>query len=184
MEVAHPPAHPARGITLLELITTLAVASVSLAIVVPSWVSVSQRSQLTGATNQLLTHLRYARSEAVTRGQMVTLCPSDDGENCSGDPFGWQRGYIVFVDGNGNRIRTPAERLLRVQSAQAPGLRLQTSAGRPAIRFRPDGAAWSTNATFRICMGDDGPSRSVVLFGSGRARVARFASGKQRVTCR
>jgi type IV fimbrial biogenesis protein FimT len=183
MAIAHSFARHPRGITLLELITTVAVAGVSLAIVVPSWTAFTQRSQLTAAANQVLTHLRYARSEAVHRRQPVSLCPSDDGNSCSGDPFGWHRGYIVFTDHDGDRKRTPNEPLLRVQDRLAPDLRLHTSVGRPAIRFRADGAAWSTNATFRLCAGDAGDNRAVVLYGSGRARVDRKLPGDKPVSC-
>lgn len=183
MEVDHPPTRRASGITLLELITTLAVAAVALAIVVPGWTALTQRSQLTSTANQVLAHLRYARSEAVTRGRMVSMCPSDDGSSCSGNAFGWQHGYIVFDDRNGDRRRDGDEGLLRVQGSHAAGLRLQTSAGRPAIRFRADGAAWGTNATFSICLGDEGPTRAVVLYGSGRARVDELAPGNRPVTC-
>lgn len=184
MEVAHPSARLARGITLLELITTLAVAGVSLAIVVPSWTGLANRSQATTAANRLLAHLHYARNEAVTRRQMVTLCPSANGTACSGDPFGWQHGYLVFADHDGNRQRSPGEPLLRVQGGHDASLRLQTSAGRPAVRFRPDGAAWSTNATFRVCLDEDGANRAIVLYGTGRARVARQLPDGQPVTCR
>jgi len=181
MDVANRQAHLVRGITLLELITTLAVAAVSLAVIVPGWSALSQRSQLTSSANLVLTFLRYARTEAVTRGETVTLCPSDDGNRCSGDPFGWHRGLIVFVDSDGDRARHSDESLLRTQGATARGLRLHTSAGRPAIRFRPDGSAWGTNATFRLCLGDEG--RAVVLYGSGRARVDRRAPGGRTVSC-
>lgn len=183
MEVGRRYVRRIHGVTLLELITTLAVAATVLAIVVPGWTAFTQRSQVSTAANQLLTHLRYARNEAVTARRMITLCPSDDATSCSGDAFGWQRGYIVFTDRDGDRKRTADEELLRVQGEHAPALRLQTSKGRPAVRFRPDGAAWSTNATFRICLGDPEVNRAVVLYGSGRARVDRRLPGNLPVTC-
>lgn len=174
-----------RGITLVEMITTLAVAAVSLAVLVPGWASLAERSRVTTAANGLLAHLRYARNEAVTRRQMITLCPSDDASDCSGDAFGWQRGYIVFVDRDGDRSRAPGEELLRLQGPLPSPLQLHTSVGRPAIRFRPDGAAWSTNATFSVCASPDShTNRAVVLYGSGRARVDKVAPGNQPVTCR
>ncbi len=173
-----------RGLTLVELMTTLAVAGVSLAVAIPSWSALTDRSQVTTTTNRLLGHLRYARSEAVTRRRMVSLCPSDDGATCSGDPFGWQRGYLIFQDTDGNRSRSDDETLLRVQRALPPGMRLHSTAGRPAIRFRPDGAAWSTNTSFSVCVGDTGSvNRAVVLYGSGRARVGSTLPGERPVTC-
>jgi type IV fimbrial biogenesis protein FimT len=184
MDVARPSPRFARGLTLVELLTTTAVLGISLAIVVPSWSGLAQRNQVTATANQLLTHLRYARGAAVTYHDFVSLCPSDDGASCSGDPLGWHRGYLVFRDTDGNRARDPGEPLLRVQGQSDPGMRLHSTAGRPAIRFRADGAAWSTSTTFSVCAGDNPDGhRAVILYGTGRARVDRRRPGDLPVTC-
>lgn len=184
MEVAHTSPRRIRGITLVELVTTLAVAGISLAVVIPNWSGLANRSQITASANQLLSNLRYARNEAVTRNGFVSLCPSDDGSTCSADPRGWQRGYLIFADADGDRDHTTGDTLLRVQGAQPESMRLHSTAGRPAIRFTADGAAWSTNTTFSICQGDDGSAnRAVILYGSGRARVDKRIPGNRPVTC-
>jgi type IV fimbrial biogenesis protein FimT len=180
----HPWRAPARGLTLMELLATLALLVISLSLIVPGWAMLSERSQLTTAANRLLGNLAYARSAAVNRAQTVSVCPSVDGVECSGDPFGWHHGYIVFEDRDADRARTPDEALLQIVGAERPPLRLHTSSGRPAIRFQPDGAAWGTNATFRVCTGDSSESnRAVILLGTGRARVDQVAPGKRPVTC-
>lgn len=184
MDVVCNRPRKSRGLTLVELITTTAVLGVSLVVIVPSWSGLAQRNQITTTANLLLTHLRYARSEAVTVNDFVSLCPSDDGASCSGDPRGWQRGYLVFRDDNGNRSRESGERLLRVEGAASEGLNLFSTAGRPAVRFRADGASWSTNTTFSVCAGPDpGANRAVILYGTGRARADRKAPGNRAVTC-
>ena len=184
MDVARPRPRALRGITLIELITTLAVTGVSLAILIPGWQGLTERSHVGTAANQLLHQLRFARSAAVTRRAAVSLCPSDDGIGCSGDPAGWQRGYLIFLDADSDRARSPGEPLLRSQGGLAPGLRLHSTAGRPAVRFLADGAAWGTNTTFSVCLGDDpAVNRAVVLYGSGRARVDRRTPRGRPVTC-
>lgn len=173
-----------RGITLVELIATLAVVSIALAVVAPGWQALSERSRVTTVANSLLTDLRFARATAVTRNRRVGLCPSDDGDRCNGDPRSWHRGYLVFVDDDGNRDRDPGETLLRRQGSHNAPLRLHSSAGRSTISFRADGAAWSTNTTFSVCAGSDAKfNRAVVLYGSGRARVDRRAPGNRAVHC-
>jgi len=184
MDVARLSPWKARGLTLVEVITTTAVLGISLAIVVPSWSGFAERNLVTATANQLLTHLRFARGAAVNYRDFVSLCPSDDGTSCSGDPRGWDRGYLVFRDNNGNRARDPGEAVLRVQGQARPGLHLHSTAGRPAIRFRADGAAWSSNTTFSICAGDRPDThRAVILYGTGRARVDRSGPGDRPVDC-
>ena len=47
-----------------------------------------------------------------------------------------------------------------------------------------DGAAWSTNTTFSVCLGDESAhNRAVVLLGTGRARVDRRTPGNKSVNC-
>lgn len=174
----------ARGLTLIELTVTLTVAVVSVALLAPAWSELTRQSRITTAANQLLTQLRFARNAAVNRNARVGLCPSDDGAACSGDPRGWQRGYLVFLDEDRDRRRGADEPLLLVQQAHAADLRVHSTAGRPAVIFTGDGAAWGTNTTFRICGGDTTTAnRAVVLYGSGRARVDRLAPGGVPITC-
>ena len=184
MDVEQNPLRRSRGLTLIELIAAIAVIAISLTILMPSWASITQRNQITTTVNQLVAHLRYARSTAVTRNAFVTLCPSDDGQSCSGNTLGWRDGYLVFEDHDGDGERTDDEPLLRVRGSLAPNLRLQSTAGRPEIRFRGDGAAWSTNTTFSVCLGDDVSAyRAVILLGTGRVRTDRVAPKNKPIVC-
>ena len=47
----------------------------------------------------LISHLEFARQEAMRRQTAVTICPSADGRNCQvgGD---WQQGWLIFTDDN------------------------------------------------------------------------------------
>ena len=129
----------ARGLTLVELVTTLAVAGISLAVLVPSWTGMAERSRVTTTANLLLTHLRYARSEAVHRNAMVSVCPSDDGATCSGDPQGWHNGYLVFVDSDGNRFDCRVDLGSGDIEAVQPVAREDRLPGEDAPRWLPPG---------------------------------------------
>jgi type IV fimbrial biogenesis protein FimT len=183
MDVGKSMPRANRGLTLVELVTTLAVISISLALIVPGWAAVTERSRVTSSANHLLTMLRYARNEAIFRQAVVTLCPSIDAASCTGDPNDWNQGYLVFLDNNRNRKRESNEPVLRQTDASVAGLELRSTASRPAIRFFPDGAAWGTNTTFSVCLGNPATNRAVILHGAGRARVdSRKPDGKP-VTC-
>ncbi len=87
-----------RGFTLLELMVTLLVSSILLAIAVPAFRSVVQQNRLAAAVNSLVGAFAIARSEAVKRGVNVTVCPSGGGTNCN-NAAPWQNGWLVFTDG-------------------------------------------------------------------------------------
>jgi type IV fimbrial biogenesis protein FimT len=127
-----------KGFTLIEMLTTMAVAGIVLAIAAFSFKDVLWRNQVNTAANDFVTALNFARSEAVTRGQSVTVCRSINGTT-EDDPAaavpvpscstaagaGWETGYIVFVDANGNGERDTNEELLRVCSGPDGGVTIQ-----------------------------------------------------------
>jgi type IV fimbrial biogenesis protein FimT len=92
------------GFTLLELMTTLSVVGIVLAVGVPSYLSVVRNNRAATNANELVSALTIARSEAVRRGDRVSLCRSNDGASCGGT---WTDGWIVFVDGAANDTAAP-----------------------------------------------------------------------------
>jgi len=61
------------GLTLIELMITLTIMSILLAIAVPSFSALRQRAALRGAADQVLSVWNLARFEAVKRNQMVKV---------------------------------------------------------------------------------------------------------------
>ncbi|MGO9445359.1 MAG: GspH/FimT family pseudopilin [Thiobacillaceae bacterium] len=91
--------HFARGVTLVELLVTLAVLAILLMIGIPSYQSITTSSRTSSEINELVTHLQFARAEAVKRGQNVTV-NSNNGNN-------WANGWVVD-DPNGNPLKQQA----------------------------------------------------------------------------
>lgn len=95
-----------QGITIIELIITLSIAMVLIAVAVPSFQTVMTTNTLSTATNTIISSIALAKSEAVTRGKRVSICPSrntNDAEPVCDIDGHWSDGWVVFVDG-GDRL--------------------------------------------------------------------------------
>jgi type IV fimbrial biogenesis protein FimT len=97
-----------QGLTLVELIVAVAIAAILVGVAIPSFFNLIADNRLTALTNELVTDMHYARSEAVTRELPVTICASEDGESCSGRND-WSSGWIVFTDASGSNGEYDAE---------------------------------------------------------------------------
>ena len=71
--------HFERGFTLLELLVTISIVAILVAVAVPSMESSNKRGQVKAHQRHFLGALNYARSEAVSRNKLVSMCASNDG---------------------------------------------------------------------------------------------------------
>jgi type IV fimbrial biogenesis protein FimT len=94
------------GFTMIELMMTIAIATVVMTLAIPSFRYVTNSNRIASEINGLLGDMQFARSEAIKEGQGVTVCVSTDGSTCVANDLNWQDGWIVF---------SPAG-VLRVQS--------------------------------------------------------------------
>ena len=99
--------HSNAGFTLMELIITITVIVMLVALALPNMQTLLNRNRLIGKTNDIVTAINLARSEAVTRGTAAGACPSADGFACAAGT--WNQGWIVWVDGDGNGAFNPGE---------------------------------------------------------------------------
>lgn len=162
------PGRSAGGFTLIELIVTVVMASVLIAIAVPNFSSLIKNNRLAVSANDLLAALQLARSEAVKRKEVMTLCASS--ESVSSDDPGctastdWTDGWILFVDADDDGLRTTGagspELLIEVGEGTAGRGLTAVGAGAVAasVRFGRNGTA-SAGGTISIC-DDQGVPRS------------------------
>jgi prepilin-type N-terminal cleavage/methylation domain-containing protein len=68
-----------RGLTLVEMMVTVAVLAILASVTVPSFQDMLARSRVQGVSNELATDLRFARSEALRRNTNVVLAAAAGG---------------------------------------------------------------------------------------------------------
>ncbi len=114
------------GFTLYELLITVLIVGVVLTLGIPNMTEFTRNSRITTTVNDLHAAFLVARAEAARAKTNITICASDNsmtaGANCQG---GWDDGFIVFVDDNGDRTRAGiGETVLRAHPAIAEGVSL------------------------------------------------------------
>lgn len=170
----------ALGLTLVELMVTLAVFAVLVGIAAPAFGNLVEQNRVTSAANAFLTTLHLARSEAVRRGAPVTLCTSQDGATCSASSD-WDGGWILYQNPTLAAQPVAADTILRV-GHEAPRVEIAgNTPTREHISFDALGqsqqlsGAWLMG-TVTICAGE-GTGRAIVLSNTGRPRVRDATCG-------
>jgi len=96
------------GLTLIELLVVFTMVAILVTISLPSFVSFIQGNRVASEVNSMVSSLQLARSEAIKRGEPVSVCPSSNGASCLGANV-WSGGWLVFVDRDANGlVDTPA----------------------------------------------------------------------------
>ncbi len=168
------------GFSLLELLTALTIGSIVIALGVPSFQGVLNNQRLTSSTNEMVTTLNLARSEAIKRVTYVTVCKSSNGTSCTAGSA-WEDGWIVFANISS---ATPGsvdagDEIIRVIPALHESNSL-TAIGTITnfLTFRPSGSIGTTAANFSgtltACDGRGASNaRGIRLFPAGNWNVSR-----------
>ncbi|MEW6703552.1 MAG: GspH/FimT family pseudopilin [Pseudomonadota bacterium] len=138
MQPARPRASQVKGFTLTELMVTLTVLSVVLAVGIPSFKNLLARNRVSGQANEFIGALNLARSEAVRRGQPVTLRSAAGTEDFG---TGWEIFPDADTDGTKASPATDADgSVIRVSAASAQRVwieRVLRSGTAPAFVYSP-----------------------------------------------
>ena len=172
----------ARGITLLELMISIAIVAVLGSLAAPGFSALRYDAQITAAVNGLLHDLFLARSESMKRGEVISICKSQDGSTCANAAPDWRVGWMVFV--NHDRKEPPQrgneEPILAVSQGR-PGITI--SSNRTAYSFRPS-VQGVVNGTLVFCDPRGSSSaRAIVISHTGRPRVSRRDSSNKPLKC-
>lgn len=158
------------GFTLVEALTTLAVAALTLTVALPTFNGVLQRNRTTAVLHQLSADMAMARTSAIVQRRQVVVCPKAGDQRCS-DHADWSHGWLVFTDADGNRQPDAAADVLRITDGPAGG-RMSLPSSRPFLRYQVDGRSAHSNLTVHVCSAGLLQGQ-VVVNNHGRARTAR-----------
>jgi type IV fimbrial biogenesis protein FimT len=143
------------GFTVTELMIVITIVAILMAMGVPSYKYVTTANRVSAEANGLLGDMQYARSEAIREGSTITVCTSNDGQNCNGGAADtWQGGWIVFSDANNDQtVQAGTEPILRRQNAFASQDTLTSTVN--AVTFNREGFAQALpNAGIQLTLHD------------------------------
>ncbi len=166
------------GLTLFELLFTLLLLSILLAVALPDFGDLISHKRSDSNIRTLITSLELARTSAIVDNSLVTLCRSANGESCGGR---WKDGILVFTDPNGNRKVDLQDRIIRyVTFPYLHGnLRWRAFQNRQYLQITPQGFTRYQNGNFTFCpdSGDLRHARQLILNRTGRIRQAGDSNG-------
>ena len=177
-----------RGFTLVELITTLAIAALLLAMGLPELTNLVRDYRSSSAINSIVGQIQLARSAAITSGTSVTLCPTGGIELTStanppecGKRNTWHQGSMLFIDKNRNgRFNTQDRLLRRFPPISGNGIiTWRAFQNRSSLSILSSGLTNSQNGSFRYCPSNNDPrfARQAIVNRQARVRHARDTNG-------
>ena len=170
------------GFTIIELIITVALLSVMLAIAVPGFTNFFQNNNLATTSNRFVSSIALTRNEAISRNTTVVMCNINASNNACDTNGLWETGWVVWVDlDNDNVIENPNDagdvEIIHREEAMPAGYTLRATTYANRITFSPTGEAAGDLAsaadTFRLCDNTQNAanSRSINFNAVGRAWV-------------
>ena len=155
------------GFTVLEFLVVVAIVGVLTGMALPSFAQFLNREKLGAIADEFAKTVTLAGSAAIKSGVPVILCPSSNGDDCSGD---WASGWMAFVDGDRDGIPHPDENVVaRRDNPDSVQVTVNTVSGDSidAVRFNFRGAT-NLPLIVNVSKGSSSTTLEVSPFGQPR----------------
>ena len=165
------------GLTLVELVITIAVAGILAGLAIPSFRDMIQNNRMASHANELVSSLNLARSEAVKRGTKVKIIAT--GNSSTNE---WGEGWTVWIDTDGNGAIDDGESKLKVSAGFSAEMVLNSVGDYSLYVFGSDGSFRANDSsgvaeTLQLCdtgrVGETG--RQLNIAPSGRISVLEYS---------
>lgn len=193
-----------QGMTLVELMVTVAVLAILASVAAPSLKEMMENNRLVATNNQIISAINYTRSEAVKRALRVNMCASADGATCS-TSGGFEIGWIIFTDcGSSSPNNAPnttgavcdyrnnttnapvpdgnpdsPEEILQDFRFNNPNITIIGNGSNPRlIAYRPNGNISGGGKTLTLNIGTKAKSQIILSTPTGRVRSCKVPEGQ------
>ncbi|UHQ54546.1 GspH/FimT family pseudopilin [Microbulbifer sp. YPW16] len=165
-----------QGMTLMELILTVAIMALLAAIAIPNFARQVEQYRTRSTTEEIMAAIQLARTSAVTQNQRATLRNRGS----------WQAGWQAFTDSNNNGQLDAGEREL-FSSGPVSGVRVSANQplrnyisfiGTGEARYAGSAGGAFQAGTMEICSESLDSGFSLVLARSGRVRISRLTAAE------
>ena len=168
------------GFTLVEVIITLVVVAIIMAVGIPGLSSMMANNQAIANSNDLITALSFSRNESVKRGTRISICaksPTAQGNfTCGAGNNDWSNGWFAFVDSNGSAAADyspTSENQLRSWPAPSGNF---TMTGPVSVGFNSSGtiqgnAAIALTIKYSHCTGQQ--NRTIIIATTGHTSITK-----------
>jgi type IV fimbrial biogenesis protein FimT len=179
------------GVTLIELLVTIAVLSIILALGIPNLREFLVRSQVGSITADFSNDIYRARSEAINRNSCTTICMSANTANainggtptCAAAGNNWQAGWIIFANPTCSAaLNNPIQnnnQLISVRQSGSTNFVLSTAPALRRITFDSRGLTNSGQRNFTLeyspeNVGNSTHYRTICLSSAGRVTTKQY----------
>lgn len=173
------------GFTIIELLVVLSIVAITSAVVIPGMSSFVVDSRVSSNVNEFIAAMTLARTEAVRRGALVTICRSSNADSaqasCDGGGNDWASGWLVYQENsssNGIGTFDSGEVVVQRRGTLASGVQAQASPAISGVTFNsmgePIGGAQGT-MSFDFSVNNKAP-RKVCINRNGRVKVIQKAT--------
>ncbi|MGP4843819.1 GspH/FimT family pseudopilin [Marinobacter sp. 1Y8] len=139
------------GLTLIELVATIAVLTVLISIAMNAWRPFIETVEAATVQSSVARAFTEARLTAVQKRSLTTLCPLDEDDKCSNN---WNHSVVIFTDPLNQKAVTSNDQIEYVYTLSGSGKLISSLSGlnhRRYFQYKPDGGVNGTIGNLTWC---------------------------------